>query len=55
MVQIATVFAMNQGNANELLRTFQREYPKRKIIGISMVPTEPGGWFMTITYEIEGM
>ena len=55
MTQITTLFALNQGNANELLRKFERDYPKRKIIGVSMVPTEPGGWFMTITYNIEGM
>ena len=55
MTQIAVVFVMNQGNANEMLRAFQYQYPKRKIIGVSMVPTDPGGWFMTVTYQIEGM
>jgi len=52
MIQITTLFVMNQGNANEILRAFQQQYTKRKIIGVSMVPTEPGGWFMTITYEV---
>ena len=53
MVQIHTEFVINQAKANEFLREFQRNFPKRKIIGISMFPVEvPGGWFMTISYEI---
>ena len=45
---------MNTGHANEILRDYSRLYPKRKIIGVSMVPVEfSGGWFMTITYEVE--
>ena len=54
MIQIQVLPVQNQGQANEYLRSYQREYPKRKIIGISMSPCEfPGGWFMTITYEAE--
>ena len=53
MIQVATLYAINQGTANEMLRAFQREYPKRKIIGISMVPNTPTGWFMTVSYEVD--
>lgn len=54
IIQIQTLPVQNQGKANEILREYQKEYPKRKIIGISMSPCEfPGGWFMTITYEVE--
>ena len=53
MIQIAIGFVSNGGDANEKLRTFQRENPKRKIIGVSCAPAEPFGFFMTITYEID--
>lgn len=54
IIQIQILPIQNQGKANEILREYQKEYPKRKIIGISMTPCEfPGGWFMTITYEVE--
>ena len=53
MIQIAIGFVSNGGDANEKLRTFQRENPKRKIIGVSCAPVEPFGFFMTITYEID--
>ena len=53
MVQIQVVPVINQGQANEILRTYSKDYPKRKIISISMSPVEyPGGWFMTIAYEV---
>ena len=53
MVQIEITMVQNQGKANEYLRTYQQLYPKRKIVGVSMVPCDyPGGWFMTITYEV---
>ena len=53
MIQIETIYVINQGDANEILRAFQRQNPKRKIIGVSMTPASfPGGWFMTVTYEI---
>ena len=53
MIQIAIGFVVNGGDANEKLRTFQRENPKREIIGVSCVPTEPHGFLMTITYKIK--
>jgi len=54
MIQIQVIPVQNQGHANEILRSYQREYPKRKIVGISMTPVDfPGGWFMTITYEVD--
>ena len=52
MIQIAIGFVASGGEANEKLRTFQRENPKRKIIGVSCAPAEPHGFFMTITYEV---
>ena len=54
MVQIETLFAINYGDANEKLRAYQRNNPKRKIVNISMIPAEfPAGWFMTIMYEVD--
>lgn len=54
ITQIQVEPVLNQGKANELLRDYSRLYPKRKIIGVSMAPCEfPGGWFMTIIYEVE--
>ena len=54
ITQIQVEPVLNQGKANELLRDYPRLYPKRKIIGVSMVPCDfPGGWFMTITYEVD--
>lgn len=52
LVQVAIGFVLNGGDANEKLRTFQRENPKRKIISVSCAPAEPHGFFMTITYEV---
>ena len=53
MIQIQVIPVNNQGHANEILREYTNMYPKRKIIGVSMYPVEfPGGWFMTVTYEI---
>ena len=53
MIQIHLQPVLNQGAANEILRDYSRLYPKRKIIGVSMTPADfPGGWFMTITYEV---
>ena len=54
MIQVHVESVINQGRANEILREYPKLYPKRKIIGVSMVPTDfPGGWFMTITYEVK--
>ena len=55
MTQIATAFVTSSGKANEMLGAFEREYPKRKIIGVSLSAADPWGWFMTVTYIIEGM
>ena len=52
LTQIATGFVLDGKDANEKLRTFQKDYPQRKIIGVSITPNEPMGWFMTITYNI---
>ena len=54
MVQIEITVVQNQGKANEYLRAYARLYPKRKIINISMASCDyPGGWYMTIAYEVE--
>ncbi len=54
MIQIEIIPVLNQGKANEFLREYSRLYPKRKIIGVNIIPCEfPGGWFMTITYEVD--
>lgn len=53
MIQIQVLPVVNTGQANEILRDYSKSYPKRKIINVSMSPIEyPGGWFMTITYEV---
>ena len=53
LVQIQVIHVLNAGQANEILREYSKSYPKRKIMNVSMVPVEfPGGWFMTITYEV---
>ena len=52
LTQIAIGFVLDGKDANEKLRIFQLENPQRKIIGVSMAPNEPSGWFMTITYNI---
>ena len=52
--QIELCFVSNSADANNQLRQFQLTYPKRKIIGVSMLPTDlPMGYFMTITYQVE--
>lgn len=53
MIQIAIGFVSSGGEANEKLRTFQRENPKRKIINVSIAPQDPHGFFMTIVYDVE--
>lgn len=54
MIQIDVEPVLNSSKANELLRVYSKLYPKRKILNISMVPIEyPGGWFMTIMYEVD--
>lgn len=53
LVQIAIGFVLNGADANDKLRLFQKENPKRKIIGVSCAPAENAdGFFMTITYEV---
>ena len=53
ITQLEVIHILNQGKANEYLRTYPQNFPKREIIGTSMVPVEPHGWFLTITYNIE--
>ena len=54
VIQIQVEPVLNPGKANELLRSYPKLYPKRKIVNISMAPIEyPGGWFMTIVYEVD--
>ena len=52
MIQISTGFFTDTKDINESLRLFQQQYPKRKIVSVNVVPNEPMGWFVTITYEI---
>lgn len=52
-IQIELCFVNNSAEANNKLRLFQCSFPKRKIIGVSLAPTDPVGYFMTITYQIE--
>ena len=52
LIQIAVGHVLDGSKANEQLRIFQRDFPKREIIGVSMTPADPAGWFMTITYKI---
>jgi hypothetical protein len=54
MIQVAIGFVLNGSDANEKLRLFQHENPKRKIIGVSCAPAnDANGFFMTITYDVE--
>jgi len=54
MIQIAVGFVLNGTDANDKLRLFQKENPKRKIISVSCAPAEgTNGFFMTITYEVK--
>ena len=53
ITQLEVIPILNQGKANEYLRTYPQNFPKREIIGTSMIPVEPHGWFLTITYNIE--
>lgn len=54
MIQIAVGFVLNGADANDKLRLFQKENPKRKIISVSCAPAEGvNGFFMTITYEVK--
>lgn len=52
MVQVDVRWMESGPKANEFLREYSKEYPKREIIGVSMVPNDPAGWFMTITYKL---
>ena len=38
MIQIHISPVLNAGQANEILRDYQRTYPKRKIINVNMTP-----------------
>lgn len=52
-IQIELCFVNNSAEANNQLRQFQISFPKRKVINVSLAPTDPVGYFMTITYQIE--
>ena len=52
VTQLEIIPMLNQGKANEYLRAYSRNYPKREIISTVMVPNDPCGWFLTITYTI---
>lgn len=52
-VQIELCFINSSADANNQLRQFQLSFPKRKIIGVSISPFDPNGYFMTITYKVE--
>lgn len=55
MIQTHIFWTQNQGTLNEVLRDYPREYPKREIIGVSVTSAEPAGWFVTITYKLNGV
>ena len=52
MVQIDFRWIKDAGKANELLREYPKEYPKREIMSVVLVPNDPTGYFMTITYNL---
>ena len=51
-VQIEVLHVQDAPHANQQLRQFIVNYPKRRIISVNMVPATLG-WFMTIAYEVE--
>lgn len=52
MIQVAIGFCTTAEEVNEKLRLFQSNYPKRKIIGVSI--SDSGcGWTVCVSYEIE--
>ena len=53
-VQIEIEYTLNSEKANEFLRTWQLQYPKRKIVNVTMNSAAPAlGWYLILTYEIE--
>lgn len=52
-IQIELTFVSNSADANNQLRLFQMRFLNRKVIGVSLAPNDPAGYFMTITYEME--
>lgn len=51
-VQLDIFPVNNSGEANNLLRSWQLNYPKRHIINLSIAPNEIN-YFLTIVYEVE--
>lgn len=44
---------LNSGKANEYLRAYPKNFPKREIIGVDLTPNDPHGWYLKIVYNIE--
>lgn len=53
MIQVFLQYSPSQSSANEFLRRFQVEHPTANILSVNLIPHEPMGYFMTITYNIE--
>ena len=53
-VQVEIEYVLNSAKANEFLRNWQLQYPKRKIQNVTMTGADPTlGWYLILTYEIE--
>lgn len=52
MIQIATGLYNSTNDINEALRLFQKQFPNRQIVNVSINEHEPAGWFVTITYDV---
>ena len=52
-IQVEIQYVLNADAANQILREWQLAHPRRKIVNLNLQPTEPGGWFLLIFYEIE--
>ena len=56
MIQTHIFWSLNQGTINEELRIYPQMYPKREIMNVSVTSAAPSeGWFVIITYKLEGM
>ena len=54
MIQVHVFYSLNQDTINEELRAYPQMYPKREIINVSLNNAPCGGWFVTVTYKLEG-
>lgn len=52
MIQIDLRWVLNIEQANTILRTYPKEYPKRTIMNASLIANDMG-WFLSITYELK--